>query len=355
MFLISCQPARLIWHNFADIGDHKIFPSHQLTASSAPFRIPSSAQSFLPENFYSKTKYKSFEDFLEKSNTVALLIIKDDSLLSENYSNNYNRNSIVPSFSIAKSYTSALVGIAIEEGLIKSVDEKVTDYLPELKKNGFDKVTIKHLLQMTSGIKFNENYKSPFSEASSFYYGTDLRKLINKIEIIHEPGTHFNYVSGNTQLLAHILEKALNGKTISEYLNEKIWQPLGMEYDASWSIDSKKNNMEKAFCCINARAIDFAKFGMLYLNKGKWNGRQIIPKHWIEESTKTETSDASPWYYQYQWRKVSPESKEFYAAGWLGQYIYINPEKKLVIVRLGENFGDVNWIDIFSNYSKSLN
>ncbi|MGI8893631.1 MAG: serine hydrolase domain-containing protein, partial [Bacteroidia bacterium] len=261
----------------------------------------------------------------------------------------------VPSFSMSKSYISALIGIAHDEGLIKSTDQKVTEYLPELKSNGFDNVTIEHLLQMTSGMEFNENYRSPFSDASTYYYGTNLRRQVSKIKLKHEPGTHFEYASGNTQILALILEKVLQGKTVTDYLNEKIWQPLGMEYDATWSIDSKKSGLEKAFCCINARAIDFAKFGMLYLNKGRWQGKQIIHEKWVEKSTAVETVGASPWHYQYHWRMVSADSKDYYAAGWLGQFIYVNPEKNIVIVRLGKNFGGVNWIDLFAGYSKSIN
>jgi CubicO group peptidase (beta-lactamase class C family) len=355
LFIInSCYPARVIWYNYADINDYKKFPVHHLTAPQVKFIIPESRVLFETEKLIDKTEYKSLEEFLKKSNTVAFLIIKNDSVIYENYFNKYERNSVVPSFSMAKSYISALTGIAINEGLIKSIDQKVTDYLPELKENGFENVTIKHLLQMTSGIDFNENYKSPVSDASIYYYGSNLRKQVAKLKLKYEPGTKFHYASGNTQILALILEKVLKGKTITDYLNEKIWQPLGMEYDATWSIDSKKSQLEKAFCCINARAVDYAKFGMLYLNGGRWLGEQIITESWIEESTKADTENGSSWHYQYHWRMVNSESGEYYAAGWLGQFIYINPDKNILMVRLGKNFGGVNWVDTLSAFSKSI-
>jgi CubicO group peptidase (beta-lactamase class C family) len=239
-----------------------------------------------------------------------------------------------------------LIGIAIEEKLIQSVEDPITNYVPELKKNGFEKVKIKHLLQMTSGIKFNEGYYNPFGDAASFYYGLNLRKKIVKMKLKREPGKEFEYISGNTQLLGLILERALKGKTVTQYLQEKLWQPLGMEYNASWSIDRKENGLEKTFCCINARARDFAKIGRLYLNKGNWNGKQIVSEKWVTESTKVDSTEGSAAYYQYQWW-IPTMDGDFLTDGFLGQYIYVNPAKNLVIVRLGKNEGKANWWSVF--------
>jgi CubicO group peptidase (beta-lactamase class C family) len=161
-------------------------------------------------------------------------------------------------------------------------------------------------------------------------------------------------VSGNTQLLGFVLERALKTKTVTQYLQEKLWTPLEMEYDASWSIDHEKQGTEKIFCCINARARDFAKIGRLYLNKGNWNGRQIVSEKWVAESTKVDTTAGSADYYQYQWWLPS-KTGDFNAEGILGQYIYVNPSKNVVIVRMGKKSGNVNWTDFFialENYSK---
>jgi CubicO group peptidase (beta-lactamase class C family) len=289
---------------------------------------------------------------LENNKTLAFLIIRNDTIQYEKYFKGYSEENIVPSFSMAKSITSILIGCAIDEGLIKSVDEPITNYIPELVKNGFEKVTIQHLLQMTSGIKFNESYVNPFGDAASFYYGLNLRKQIRRMKLKTEPGRTFEYVSGNTQLLGLVLERSLGNRTISQYLQEKLWTPLGMEYDATWSIDRKKNGLEKTFCCLNARARDFAKIGRLYKNQGDWNGKQIVSKKWVQESTKLDLSDGSVNYYQYQWWMPTP-GVDFMAEGILGQFIYVNPSKNIIIVRLGKNEGKANWWTIFTSLANA--
>lgn len=288
-----------------------------------------------------KEEQVSFDDYLKENKTVAFLIIRNDTILYERYFKGYDKAAIVPSFSMAKSVTSMLIGIAVGEGLIKSVEEPITNYIPGLQK-GMEKITIRHLLQMTSGIKFNESYFNPFGDAATFYYGRNLRKSVKKIRPEHEPGTRYQYSSGNTQMLGLVLEYALKGQTVSAYLQEKLWQPMGMEYDASWSIDKKKNGLEKTFCCINARARDFAKLGRLYVNKGNWNGRQLVPESWVKESTRYDTTAGSAGYYQYQWW-LPRRGGEFIAQGILGQFIYGNPAKNLVIVRLGSKDKNINW------------
>lgn len=347
----SCQVGRFVFYNFADIKDYKKFQSRPLHTDSLKFNFYTTDQGKFPKTInYQNKNNIPFDKFLEDNNTVAFLIIKNDTIQYEKYFKGYNQERIVPSFSMAKSITSILIGCAIDEGLIKSVEEPITNYIPELKKNGFEKVTIQHLLQMTSGIKFNESYVNPFGDAASFYYGLNLRKEIGKMKIKAESGKQFEYVSGNSQLLGLILERSLKGKTITQYLQDKLWTPLEMEYDASWSIDKKKNGLEKTFCCINARARDFAKIGRLYLNKGNWNGKQIVSKKWVEESTKLDKTDGSVQYYQYQWWLPSTNG-DFMAQGILGQFIYVNPSKNLIIVRLGKNEGKAKWWGILTSFA----
>ena len=245
-----------------------------------------------------------------------------------------------------------LIGFAIQDSLIGSEEDLVTKYIPELKENGWDKVTLKHLLQMTSAMKFNESYCNPFGHAASYYYGRNLRKQLAKAKLEGEPGTYFNYQSGQTQVLGLALERALNGKKITTYLQEKLWTPLGMEYDASWSLDRKKNGLEKTFCCLNARAHDFAKLVRFYLNKGNWEGEQLLNKEWIEKSTKLDTTAGSEDNYQYQWWLKGNEG-DYAAEGILGQYIYVHPEKNLIIVRLGKNYGNTSWTSIFKALARA--
>lgn len=248
---------------------------------------------------------------------------------------------------MAKSVVSMLIGCAIDDGLIQSVDEPITNYLPELKKNGFEKVTISQLLNMTSGIEFNESYFNPFGNAASVYYGRNLKKEISKLKLEKNNSNSFNYSSGDSQLLGLILESSLKGKKISQYLEEKLWKPLGMEYDASWSLD-KKNGVEKTFCCLNSVAIDYAKIGRLYLNNGNWNGKQLISKEWVEKTTKSENNKSGVWYYQNHWWISNKENRSFRAEGILGQYIYVNPKTETIIVRLGKNSGkNSDWNSFF--------
>jgi CubicO group peptidase (beta-lactamase class C family) len=180
----------------------------------------------------------------------------------------------------------------------------------------------------------------------------NLRKSIAKLTLKELPGIQFDYVSGNTQLLGLILERALKGKNVTQYLQEKLWEPLGMEYSGSWSIDSEKSGLEKTFCCLNARARDFAKIGRLYLQKGNWNGKQIVSEKWVKESTQIEISEGSASYYQYQWWLPSRDG-DFMAHGILGQYIYVNPSKNMVIVRLGSSEGNANWESLFMGIAEA--
>jgi CubicO group peptidase (beta-lactamase class C family) len=347
----SCKVGRFFIFNFADIKDHKKFPNRELTAAEDAFQFFKAEKQKVPKQLTINGKKYAFEEFLSEYHTVAFMIIKNDSILYESYFDGYDESSIVPSFSMAKSITSLLIGIAIEDGLIQSVEEPITNYIPELKANGFDKVSIEHLLQMTSGLDYNEGYYNPFGDVATFYYGRNLRKAITKMELETAPGVNFDYVSGSTQLLGLILERALKDKSITSYLQEKLWTPLEMEYDASWSIDKKKDGLEKTFCCLNARAVDFAKIGRLMLNKGNYKGQQLVPEEWIVQSTKVDTTNGSASYYQYQWWLPSTEG-DFMAQGILGQYIYVNPEKNIIIIRLGKKTGKIGWGSIFNSLSK---
>ena len=351
--VVSCQFVRYVIYNFADVNDHKKFPARTLLHSNESFqfaRQTSRAEAFV--NFGSDSI--PLTEYLKKQKTLAFLLIRNDTILIEEYFNSYAKENIVPSFSMAKSFLSALVGCAIKDGYIKSDEESITNYLPEMKKNGFEKVKIFHLLQMTSGLKFNEGYFNPFSQVAGFYYGRKLEKRCTKLKLKAEPGTAFEYTSGSSQLLGLVLKRALGNISLTEYLQKKIWSPLQMEYDASWNIDQNKNGTEKAFCCINARAIDYAKFGRLYLKKGNWQGAQIVPEEWVYKSTHPQKLQGSAAYYQYQWWMNSVSDGDFMAEGILGQYIYVNPKKNIVIVRLGKKTGDVNWGKFFKKISATL-
>jgi len=347
----SCKLGRFVYYNFADITDHKIFPAREIkNDENQVFRFHPHGGDSLVLHMKDSSR---FEDYLAKNKTVAFLVIHNDTLKYQAYFNDYHRESIVASFSMAKSFTSFLIGCAIEDGYIRSVDEPVSRYLPELAEKGFDKVTIENLLQMTAGLDFNESYINPFGDAASFYYGTNLEKYTLNLDLKSEPNQYMQYTSGNTQILGLILDRALDGISLSQYLEEKLWSKVGMEYPASWSIDRKKDGLEKTFCCLNARAIDFAKFGRLYLKGGNWDGQQIVPRDWVERSTAVDTSNGSYWGYQYQWWLPNKDG-DFIAEGILGQFIFVSPSENLIIVRLGEEYGSVNWKGTFQRIKEIL-
>jgi CubicO group peptidase (beta-lactamase class C family) len=276
--------------------------------------------------------------FMHSLDTKAFLIFRGDSLIAENYWDEHTPQTVSNSFSAAKTVVSLLVGIAIEEGKIKSLDEPAVNYLPEFNTHGKETITIRDLLLMASGLDWKESSKDPLSENAESYYGSDLFRLVHRQKRVAEPGKVFNYQSGNSQILGFIIEKA-TGKGLSEYLEEKIWKPMGAEHEAYWSLD-KENGDEKAFCCLYATARDFGRLGKLILNKGYSNGKQIVPVWYMEELSKLEPMDTDDGiqnqrYGLHVWVYNDPYEKVIYCRGIKGQYIISLPKENLVIVRLG--------------------
>lgn len=324
----------------------------QLPRQGTPFLFyakNSGTQVKLPKSIKIRKRQITFEELLDKTKTVAFLVIRNDSLLYEQYLQGYSRSTPIPSFSAAKSFTSMLVGIAIDEGAIGSVHDPVTKYIPELIPAGFDKVTLEHLLNMHSGVRSSENYFNPFGGVAKLYYGRNLKKYMKNLKLEGEPGGAFEYKSANTQLLGMIVERATH-KLLADYMQEKIWKHIGAEYDAGWSIDSRKQSEAKAFCCFNATAVDFAKLGRLYLKKGNWNGKQLVSESWVKESLST-AGDKNGGLYSYQWWHAGPN--DFMAQGHLGQYIYVYPEKNIVIVRLGKKYGMNAWTRLLRSIAQA--
>ena len=306
---------------------------------------------------------ESLEDYLNASGTTAILVIHDDKLLYERYFNGYDETSLNTSFSMAKSFASALVGIAIDKERIKSVNEPITNYIPELleKDERFKSITIRNLLTMSSGIKYEEGGDLPWSEEADdtkTYYATNLRELaLENCLIEGKPGEYFEYNNYNPLLVGLILERS-TGTPVSRYLQEKLWKPMGMEADGSWSLDSTTSGFEKMESGVNARARDFGRFGMLFAKEGKWEGEQLISREWVEESTRPDATTDPSSDYQYFWWVNTPDGKDHFSArGNYGQYIYVAPEKDLVIVRLGKDEGEQGyeyWIDLFEEVSTKL-
>ncbi len=321
---------RAIIYNYAGIDDYRIFENNTVTAGTAqPWPVAGS---------YNKLNIPAeLDQLLASIKTVALVVIKNDSLLYERYWDGYSDSSYSNSFSVAKSITSLLIGAAIREGTIKSVEEPVSNYIPKFREGLGSKLLIKHLLTMSSGSDWDESYANPLSITTESYYGYDLYKTATRVKIVREPGTYHSYKSGDTELLGLILEKA-TGKPVSEYASEKLWKIIGAEHPAKWSLDRKGGN-EKSFCCFNTNARDFARIGQLMLDTGKWKGIPIIDSAYYARSVTPcgiPDEDGEPCDdYGYQWWIYPSEPGVFFARGILGQYIIVIPSKDIVIVRLG--------------------
>jgi len=349
----------------ATVYDYLKLPSRPLAASPVAFHFSGQPDEALVQGtFEANPKVGNLEDFLTRTGTQAFIVIRNDAILYEKYFNGAQRDSSVVSFSTAKSFTSALIGIAIQEGAIQSETDPITDYLPELAKRDarFQKITIHDLLGMASGIRFDEKRFMWHDEGNLTYRFTDLRSLaLNKTVIIEPPGQTFVYNDYNPILLGMIIERA-TGKPVTEYLQEKLWTPLGMEFGGTWTLDSESTRFELMSCCINAHAIDFAKFGRLYLNKGSWNGKQILPAAWVAESTRVDQGrklDDTMSYGLLWWEKPRRnEPNDFLAWGNLGQFIYVSPSRNLLIVRNGEKYGlqgeGSEWAEIFYQFANTL-
>lgn len=359
LFTSNSQWARALAWLDSDIGDYKRFPMRVVSNATLTFDFqqPSAEirQRYAPALdtiTYVQNKKKvtrDFDDFLKQTDTVAFLVIKDDVLLYEGYFNGYDHNSTVTSFSVAKSFVSALVGIAISDGYIGSVEDPITKYIPELLGNDsrYKNITLRHLLTMSSGIRYNEQ-GMPWSDDAAIYYAPDLRAVAISSPVERRAGQEFHYNNFHPLLLGLVLERT-TGRHVAQYLEEKIWKPLGMEAPGSWSLDSEQSGFEKMESGINGRAIDFAKFGRLFLNEGSWNGTQLIPAEWVNESTRRDTiTDPAPQYQYFWWVNAQVTDKHHYfAVGKHGQYIYILPEQNMIFVRFGRTDPYRHWVDMF--------
>lgn len=326
---------KALYHNFAKIDNHHIFPS-RVVAKGEPQEIP------IHGSYNSVEIPTQLQKTLDSIETIAFLVIQDDSVKLEHYWDDGAIDSRTNSFSMAKTVVSILTGIAIQEGYIKSINEPVANYIPSFNDGKRDKITFYHLLTMTSGLDWTESYLLPISHTTEAYYGTDLPKLVDKLGVKAEPGTQFLYKSGDSQVLALALTKAI-GRSISEYASQKLWKPMGATHDAHWLTDVEgEEGMEKAYCCLISNARDFSRLGSLYLNDGNWKGTQIVPKDYVKQSIvghglpdfekdgkPTDTYGFGWWLLEYNDEVI------YFCKGILGQYVISVPSKNMVIVKLG--------------------
>ena len=343
--------------------DYEKFPAHLFAASTNPYHFaPTHSMIFDTMTFALKKERKLLKDILGSSETTAFLIIKNDTLYFEGYFNGYKRESVNTSFSIAKSVASLMVGKALEEGLIANTSDPVTTYLPELKQTDprYELVTIAHLLNMRSGIQFKD-HDLPWGDKPKAYYDPFLRRRIQSLPVISEPGVDFKYNSYNPILLGMVIER-VSKQSPAKYFEEKIWNKLGMEYPGSWSLDSEASRMTKMESGLNLRATDLAKIGRLVLEEGYWINDQIVSKEWIKSSTTVSPGNHIPdfgtvYHYENFWWLVSSDQRNtdvISGTGHLGQFLVIYPEHKLIIVRVGKGLGKVKWNEVFKQIADRM-
>ena len=353
------------------------FPLRELTASDTPFSFSGAGSPDARAQLELAFGTSDMTAFLSETQTQALIVIKDDTIVYEGYANGSDRDAMATSFSVAKSIDSLLVGIAIDEGFIAGVGDPITDYLPELSERDpdFEQITIRDLLLMASGLDYQEFRWWLFNgdDPLTTYYPDQREISLENIEIVDAPGQYFLYNKYHPQLLGMILERA-TGMSVTEYTQTRLWDRIGMEYDGAWALDSEESGFEKMEAGLNARPIDFAKFGRLFLNDGVWEGEQVVSPQWVDESTSLDPTTHNADYYSHAWGPFVYDGGGGYYKymwyGWLrdgqpadimaegdhGQFIYISPANNVIIVRNGDGFGltSEEWIDAFYQLAGEL-
>ena len=326
-------------HTTAFIDDHSYFKNETIPASTQPQPWP------VHKDFNTISPTETLLETHEDFGTIAFMIIKNDSIVHEYYNEGYGETSQTNSFSMAKSVTSALLGKAIQDGFIENLQQPVGDFIPKFKGTN---MTVGDLSSMSSGLNWDESYTSPFSVTARSYYDDDLAETILGLEVTETPGESFKYLSGNTQLLAMVLENA-TGKQLETYLYESFWQPMGFEQPALWQVDDDENRLVKAYCCLASNARDFARFGKLYKDFGNWNGRQLLDSTFVAKSVQPRFEDSPEYGYGF-WLSDHLGKEIFVMRGILGQYVITIPEDDLIIVRLGHQRGSRSDLPFSSDF-----
>ncbi|NKI15881.1 serine hydrolase [Spongiibacter sp. KMU-166] len=332
------------------IADTK-YRTHIIPRSSNPEAFPKQLKKdVLPESFINHGKAISSADFLKESRPTGLLVIKDGQVIYENYWQGLKESDRQFAFSVAKSMTSVLVGMAIGDGLIDDVNDPVVKYLPHFKGSAWDQATIANALEMSSGVDFDEDYSRTDTDMRRFQIDFVLDKPVEpfllSLDSAGPPGVKQGYNSMETQLLGFVLRSVIGDRTLADYMHEKLWEPLGAQDDASWTTDV--TGMEITIGGLSMSLRDLAKVGQLFLQRGQWKGEQLIPEFWVLESTtpskpyqmpgRDNPLSEKPFGYGYLWwTPVDPSGREYYASGLYGQYLFVNEEKGLVIAMYNAN------------------
>ncbi len=332
LLLQGCTLGRALVHNFPGLDDQDVFASRTIERApqASRLRALSRTPGFLtalrvPDGSGGDAR---LDDFLDDTRTVAFVVLHEDRIVYERYAEGHTAASLLNSFSIAKAIVGTLAGIALAEGRIASLDDPVARYRPEFAGTPYGSVTLRQLLTMTSGV-----LESPglLPGNARYYYGDDLHALAAREAVRATSAQRWRYSNADVQVLGFVIEAAV-GQPLSRYLAERLWAPLGMESPALWSLD-REGGTEKAFCCVRARARDFARFGALYLNEGRWRGHVVVPAAWAARQVLAGEATATDDVHRHLWWTPPGGVGDFYAYGHDGQYVYVHPAARTVIVR----------------------
>jgi CubicO group peptidase (beta-lactamase class C family) len=358
---------RVVRYGDTQIDDFSHYPGRALHAAGEPHEFTHAAVEIRipPEALLDFGHAGDLDQILSGNDTIALLVLHGETIVYERYFQGHTETSLSQAFSMSKSFTSVLVGFALEDGYFQDVDQPVTDFIPELAESGFSQVTLRNLLTMMSGSDYEED-DNPFGEHVILNYTPNLEGRILGIGMVDAPGEVWRYKSGDNALLALALARALGDETITAYTQRRLWTPLGMQDGGVWTIDQAGDGLEKTWCCLAATARDFAKLGRLFLNRGEWDGQQLLSPDWIDASTRIGQVPGSAWpeeyravgwwNYGYQWWLASAEAGDFFALGKDGQFLYADPTTDVVVLRLGWTSGDLpssRWIALFRTLAEA--
>ncbi len=343
----GCTYYKMLVHQSPKVDDMKIFSNRSISQSNHPFHFNYSNK-YLPyldtvRLYNPNTKQKSaLDSFLLQDKTRAIIIYINNQIVYEKYFRGSTESKASCVFSVSKSILSALIGVAISNGYIQSIDQRITDYIPQLKENAnFNQITIKQLLQMSSGLDWRKN--KTFDDDGKFYYTSNIRSLIVRHKLSKAPGSNWEYKNIDSELLGWVIENATKS-SISDLVHKYLWEPMGAEFDAYWSLD-RKDGVEKASSSFNACARDLLKFGCIYLNNGKFNNEQIVPQSWIANIFDIPVSPNQQPFLKHNflwWIPNDGADREIVADGYLGQRITINPRYNIIIVKLSEANSNMN-------------
>lgn len=342
---------KVLKHRTPSAQTYKIFPQEVVHKSDSVFHFIRSAKQRNDLDTLSVLDGKNssipLKDYLKNGAINAFLVIRNDSVLYERYDKGYNDSTLTSIFSGAKSMISVMIGQALAEKRIKSLNDKVTAYIPELKANpAFAEITLKNLLDMKSGLAFQDALggvlKAFFSDEAKYYYTDNMQAELMKVKLVSKPGTVWVYKSIDPILLGWVLKKA-TGKSVAQYFESHVWTKIGAAYNATWGLD-QINGLTNTASRFQVTAIDLAKIGRLYLNKGKYNGRQVVPENWVNQSVNIgaeKPASVKGWQksaHHYLWWIPQEGDKGDYAAeGMLGQRLYVDPKTNTIIVQFADH------------------